>query len=103
MAVYEIPLRPGTPQSMAIPLAGVTYTLQTKFLDAPDGGWVIDIDDVNGNALAHGLPLITGADLIEQYPDIGFGFQLWVRTDYYPSAVPSWNSLGNTSHLYAVW
>jgi hypothetical protein len=45
---------------------------------------------------------VTGADLLAQYPDLGFPFKLAVVSDGDPDAVPTFTGLGSTSHLYVV-
>lgn len=99
MATYEIPLT-ATPQAFAITLAGVSYRLTVIWRDAPGGGWVLDIADDGGAAIVQGIPLITGADLLEQYAYLGFGGQLVVQTDHAVDAIPTFDNLGDMSHLY---
>ena len=99
MAVYEIPLSP-QPQRMTIALAGTTYRFRFHYANVDQGGWLLDIGDSNGNPLVAGIPLVTGADLLAQFPDLGFGGKLFVLSDGDPGAVPTYDDLGVTSHLY---
>jgi hypothetical protein len=99
MAIYEIPISPN-PQRFSISMAGAAYNLRLIYIDAPDAGWLLDIDDVNDNPLICGIPLVTGADLLAQYAYLGIGGQLFCTTDGDPSAVPTFANLGVTSHLY---
>lgn len=96
---YEIPLTPAR-QKFRIQLGGVTYTLTFSWNNAPTGGWVVDIADANEVPIVAGLPLITGADLLEQFAYLGIGGQLIVQSDFDVNAVPTYQNLGLTSHLY---
>lgn len=101
MRVFEIPTTPGTPQIKTIALAGVTYTLILHWCEPPQY-WVLDIQDSVGTPIVSGLPLITGADLLNQYPYLGVGGMLVVQTDHDVDAVPTFSSLGLTGHLYFI-
>lgn len=101
MAVYEIPLSP-TPQSFSIALGGATYRVTVKYHNVDMGGWVIDIADAAGSPLVNGIPLVTGCDLLGQYAYLGFSGELRVQTSNAPDAVPTWENLGDQSHLYWV-
>ena len=97
---YEIPLRPGEPQAFTVDVVGVSLRLRFSYQNAPDGGWIMDINDVDGNPLVLGHPLVTGQDLLEQYPDLGIPAVMWVATSSDPDAVPTFENLGETAHLY---
>lgn len=101
MATYEIPLSPA-PQTFSILLAGVSYQLTVRYVDAPEGGWLLDIADQAGNVILCGAPLVTGHDLLHQYAYLGIGGQLIVQTDADHDAVPTFGNLGVESHLYFV-
>jgi hypothetical protein len=98
---YKIPIQPGGPQAFTVDVFGVALNLRFSYQDAPDGGWIIDISDVDGNPLVLGQPLVTGQDLLEQYPDLGIPAVMWVATEGNPDAVPTFESLGVTAQLYA--
>jgi len=99
MAFYEIPLSP-TPQAFTIMLAGIEYRMRVVYADAPEGGWLLDINAQDGNPIVSGIPLVTGADLLEQYEYLGLGGGLWVATDGAPEAAPTFGNLGNASRLF---
>ncbi len=101
MTVVEVPLT-GQAESFSISLGGVSYQLTVIYRAAAEGGWVLDIADANGVALVGGIPLVTGCDLLEQYAHLGFAGGLAVQTDHNPGAVPTFDNLGSTSHLYFV-
>lgn len=99
MARFEIPLSP-TPQQFTIALAGVVYTLTVKYLNVDQGGWTVDIGDAQNNPIVTAIPLVTGADLLEQYAYLNFGGTLTVSTDNSPDAPPTFQNLGVNSHLW---
>ena len=98
-SIQEIPLSP-KPQTFAIALASVRYQMTLQWRNGI--GWVLDIADVSGNALVNGMPLVTGADLLAPYPQMGFGGQLRVLTDHGVDAPPTFENLGVTGHVYFV-
>lgn len=95
---YEIPLS-SQPQSFTIPLAGATYSMTVKW-NWVNASWVLDIADSSGNAIVSGIPLVTGADLLEQFSYLNFGGKLVCQTDNDPDAVPTFANLGTTGHVY---
>lgn len=97
--IFEIPLR-STPTQFSVKLSGVLYVLVMTWKAAVNGGWFMDILDVNDNPIVRGIPLVTGADLLAQYGYLKFGGQLFIQSDSDPDAVPSFTNLGITSHLY---
>ncbi len=101
MAILEVPLI-ANPQRFSIQLNGVGYVFVVKWNTADDAGWILDIQDENNVPLVGGIPLVTGADLLAQYGYLGFTGQLQVQTDFDLDAVPTFDNLGDTSHLYFV-
>jgi hypothetical protein len=97
---FEIPLSP-EPQTFNIALGGVTYGFNVTW-NVQNASWIIDIADASGNPIVSGIPMVTGADLLEQYGYLGFQFQLVAQTDNSPDTVPAFANLGTTSHLYAI-
>lgn len=100
MSTYEIPLSP-TPQQFNIALAGVNYQLRVHWCDAAQV-WVLDVASNEGNLLVGGIPLVTGADLLAQYPYLTFGGALVAQTDFDLAAPPNFTNLGILGHLYFV-
>lgn len=99
MNVFEIPLSPH-PQTFSIALGGVQYNWRLYWL-MPAGCWVVNIADQTGSPIINGIPLVTGVNLLGQYGYTAMGkATLFVRSDQQPDAVPDWNSLGTTGHLY---
>jgi hypothetical protein len=101
MAAYEIPLRGGAPSRLRISLAGVSYGLLLTWC-VPAQVWTLEIDDVNGNRLLSGVPLVTGADLLAQFQYLGIGGMLIAQTDHNYMVPPTFTNLGQTGHLYFV-
>lgn len=101
MTAYEIPLTP-QPQHFMIALGDVLYTLSLSWC-GPAAAWMLDILEADGiTAILTGLPLVTGTDLLCQYEYLGFTGQLMVQSDITPSLVPSFDTLGDSGHLYFV-
>jgi len=99
--VYEIPLQTATPQQLTVSLNGVQYQLTVRY-NSQNAAWTLDIADSSGNAILQGIPMITGADLLEQFAYLGIGGQLICQTDNDVTAVPTFQNLGQTSHLYFI-
>lgn len=98
MTPYEIPLS-STPQTFKITLAGVQYQMTVKW-NWVNASWVLDIADSSGTMIIAGIPLVTGADLLEQYGYLNFGGRMICQTDNDPDAVPTYDNLGTTGHVY---
>ncbi len=101
MAVHEIPLSPN-PQTFRIQLAGVTYLVQVIWRDTSEGGWFLDLSTNDGAPIVQGISIVTGADLLEQYAYLGIGGSLVVQTDHDVDAAPTYENLGQASHLFFV-
>lgn len=103
MASFEIPLA-GYPESFSIALNGTNYQLTLQYRDNPLGGWMLDIADSTGNAIISGIPLVTGANLLEQYGYLGIagGSALYVINSAGGDAVPTFGNLGTDTQLVLV-
>lgn len=97
---YEVPLS-AEAQQFSIAMAGKDYWLALRW-NAQAPAWVLDISDSQRLPIVLGIPLVTGADLLEQYGYLDFGGKLFVQTDHDTDAVPDYASLGGTGHLYFV-
>lgn len=103
MAVYQIPLIVGTPQSLSITLGQKEYrlTLRYRNVENDEGLWSLDIADVVSNEdVVCGIPLVTGTDLLAQYRHLNIDGSLIVYTDSDPDAVPTFDNLGAAANLY---
>lgn len=97
---FKIPLTP-TPQRFTVSLSGVDYILTVQWRQASEGGWFMDIADINNDPIVSGIPLVTGANLLEQYKHLGFTGRIWVQTANNPDAVPTFDNLG--TEAFAFW
>lgn len=97
----EIPLQSSTNQRFAIDLAGVSYILDVRW-NTKASCWNMDVLDASGNKIVCGLPFVTGADLLEQFPYLNVGGSMYVQSDNDTDLVPTFASLGDTGHLYFV-
>jgi hypothetical protein len=96
--VYQVPLSP-RPQRLSVTLLGVTFNLRTRWSNAGNC-WLLDLSDVDMNPLIGSIPLVTGADLLEQYGYLGIGGGFFVQnTSGPPDTVPGFTELGTTSQL----
>lgn len=100
MRAFEIPTSP-TAQTFSVGGASNTFHLRVTWC-TPANCWILDIADFNNVPLVQGIPLVTGINLLSQYEHLGIGGALVVQTDSNPHAVPTYESLGNTGHLYYV-
>lgn len=100
MAEFLIPLT-NIPQEFSISLDGREVTIYQRWNEW--SGWVIDLSDTSTNAsIIAGLPLVTGCDLLEPFPELGFIGSLFVYTDGDAMAIPTLDNLGADSNLYYV-
>lgn len=97
---YEIPLS-AQPQTFNITLVGVTYGFTVTW-NVVNASWMIDISDASGSPILSGIPMVMGADLLEQFDYLSLGFALVAQTDNAPDVVPTFADLGTTGHLYAI-
>lgn len=97
---FEIPTIPA-PQTFRVALAGKVYRWVLKWC-SPAACWVADIYDSQGAALLRGVPLVTGVDLLGQFAYLEFLGQLYAQTDHDADAVPTFDNLGSTGHLFFV-
>jgi hypothetical protein len=65
-------------------------------------GWIMDVMDSGGAALLSGVPLVTGVNLLRQYPQLGIDGALVVATDKGAPDEPTKTNLGTYSHLIFV-
>ncbi len=101
----EIPTSPGRPFTERVELLGTTYTLHFNW-NKRAACWVVDFfDSTNQFKVLCGIPLVTGADLLEQflYLDLGrraFLTAMTIGPGFSPDTVPTFTNLGVDGHLY---
>jgi hypothetical protein len=101
VTAFEIPLRASTAQKFTIAMNSVTYTMRFTWCE-PSSSWILDIGDSVNAPLAQGIPIVTGADLLEQFAYLGIGGELVVQSDYDTDAVPTFDNLGVLGRVYFV-
>lgn len=101
MTAFEIPFVPSKPQTVTVSLVGVFYRFTVRW-NQPANCWMLDIADSSGDDLATGIAMITGTDLLGPYKYLDIGGQLIAQTDHDTFAVPTFDNLGDTGHLYFV-
>lgn len=98
MTNFLIPLV-NLPQQFTIDLAGVTYTLVSKWNDVAQS-WYLDILDSAQEPIVCGIPFVTGTDLLAGLEYLGINGSLIVYTNGDQWEVPTLNNLGVDSNLY---
>ena len=99
--IFIIPLT-NVPQRFTIQLSGVAYIITCKWNpEAP--AWVLEFaDEVTNQVLLTNVPLVAGADLLEQFKHVGIPGKLLVYTDGDEFAPPTLENLGQEANLYYV-
>ena len=100
MTTYEIPLVTG-PQSFVVDLGSAQYRMTVKWCP-PAACWTLDLDQTDGTAVARGLPLVPGVDILGQLTHIGFDGELRVQSLDDPGKTPDYASLGTNGLLFFV-
>lgn len=103
MTPFRIQLQPFN-QKLTVSLGGATYLLNVVYNGA-NGTWIMDIADQNGNDIATGIPLTTGADLIGQFEYLGIGGpggQMVAQSSFSSDVPPTYSDLGTTGNLFFV-
>lgn len=101
MVISEVPLRPSQAQAFTITLGDANYGFSIQWRDAASV-WIMDISDERGTTLLAGQPLLPGADLIGQYPELEIAGEFWIVSEGQKDAPPTFDNLGVGSHLYFV-
>jgi len=96
---FKIPLL-NVPQDFTITLSNRELRMVSKWND--EGKiWVIDIyDGETAQPIVVNIPMVTGADLLEQYKYLGLNGRLVVFTSGDEEEVPTLENLGVESNLY---
>ena len=96
---FKIPLL-AQPQRFRITLGTVDYVFRLTYQNTDQGGWVLDIADTDDAPIVSGIPLVTGINLLGQYPHLGFAGRLWLQT--LDDNAPTYDNLGSEAFLYWV-
>lgn len=97
---FEIPTR-NNPQKLSISLLNVTYRITLKW-NQNCQAWIMDMADINSSPILTGIPLVSGLSLLEQFEYLGIGGELFAQVDNDINAIPTFDNLGSTGHLYFV-
>jgi hypothetical protein len=100
---FILPLKP-YPQRLVTQLGSISYNLRTRWSNASNC-WMMDIADEDNVPIVGSIPLVTGADLLEQYRylAIGGGGGLYsYSTIGPPDAVAGFLDLGVTSFVVFI-
>lgn len=98
--LYKIPLT-SVQQELDIDLGDATYHLRFTY-NKIAGAWYLDVYDADGNPLVLGTPLVTGANILDQYLYKGFGGILTLYTDGDADHMPSLDELGEHTKVYWI-
>lgn len=99
MQFNEIPLSPDN-QQFRILLGDKIYTLRIIWREL--AGWIMDVMDSGGTPLLCGVPLLSGVNLLQQYPHAGIVGRLIITTDKGAPDEPDKTNLGRNSHLIFI-
>ena len=98
LMVYEIPLT-AIPQRFTVRFDTREIRITLRWKETHEGGWSLDLDDVVTNErLVHGLPLVTGVDLLEPYQYLEIPGKLFIAGDGFKEATRK--NLGGTVKLF---
>lgn len=78
---------------------GITYNLIVKW-NPFSNAWILYVEDDQGNPMLSGIPLVPGADLLEQFAYIGIGGAFVVQSSNDPNEVPDYTTLGTVGNLF---
>lgn len=97
--LFKLPLK-NTPQRFAIELAGKQLIMETKW-NEEQPAWELNVyDGVTQEPLITSMPLVTGANLLEQFAHKGIPGQLIAYTEGDEFAPPTLDNLGVEAELY---
>jgi len=94
----ELPLI-ASQQTLSVTLNGVQYQLRLTW-NPPAEVWLMDVSDPDGVAIAQGIALTAGADLLEQLEYLELGGAIVTATDSDLNIPPSQTNLGDQGHVY---
>lgn len=92
---YEIPLTPSS-QTLTIAINTHTYYITINWIG---NAYVVNLYDGLKNPILLGIALVTGMDLLKSYAYLALGFSLFIKTDVNKYLIPTYDTLGVSSHL----
>ena len=99
--ILEVPTNPRS-ETFLITLAGVQYKITLRWVNTIETGWLMDVAKGDGTPLVNGIAVVSGIDLLGQYPQYNFGGKLGVFVSGDPTGVPTYETLGNEGKLYFI-
>ena len=102
MVTQDFPLLPASAQEMQITLGSREYTVRFYFIDTSEGGWMMDLYDLEQLPLARGLPLVAGENVLQQHAYLGVEGEIRVQVDEDVLAEPSFSNFGTTGRVVFV-
>jgi hypothetical protein len=99
MATQDFPLAQATAQEMQITLGSLEYTVRFYFIDTAEGGWMMDLYDLQQRPLARGLALVAGEDVLQQHKYLGVQGEIRVLVDQDPLQEPTFENFGGTGRV----
>lgn len=101
ISVSQVPLLP-QPQKFSIVLLGITYNMRTRWSNLSNA-WMLDISDADLVPIVGSIPLVVGADLLEEYEYLNIEGGLWVQNTTGPADdVPGFNDFGSIARLLFI-
>lgn len=98
---FRIPLV-NTPQVFTISLAGRAYRMISRYNPAMQAWQLCMSDAITREPILRCLPLVTGADLLEQFHHLGIPGTLFCFTEGEQDAPPTLENLGVQGLVYYV-
>lgn len=92
--VQEFPLIPASAQEMTITLGNKEYTIRFAWCDSPEGGWFMDLYDLQLNPMIRGIPLTAGENVLQQFDYLEMPGEIRVQVDENPLLEPSFENFG---------
>jgi hypothetical protein len=100
MTIQEVPLQ-NSAQKFSIELVKTVYNCTVTW-NSFGGAWILDIATAQNTPLVTGIPIVTGCDLLKQFPEFDFGGKLVAQTDFDQYAIPTYDNLGIAGKLYFI-
>lgn len=106
MGMFQLPFKPQQNQTVKLTINGNDYTFKLQWNDR-GSFWELDIFDASLEPIVCGIPLVTGVDLLAQYPYmllaqagkmVCFSKSVSLPID----AIPNYDNLGIDSFVYLL-
>jgi len=98
MIISEIPLSAES-QTLRVSIGNIAYNLSVLWRGI---GFYLDIADENNVLIVSGLAMVPGTDLLGQLAHLGISGNWVILSDVDPSLIPTYSTLGVSSHLCVI-